>query len=157
MLFSKHLRRREAAWEVVDCRDISPIPMWDEDEDLEIAYTHPTNISYRFVYDLQTVEDLRKAVQVARCQLYRDAVRLKCNILLSEGWRCTLMRQGSRHRVEVVYSGRPARALGMGKVTCLSQPPFIGMLDNYEHQIVHYQEPQRRRVFRAWSRTSSMS
>jgi hypothetical protein len=32
MLFSKHFRRREAPWEVVDTRDVSPVPMWDDDD-----------------------------------------------------------------------------------------------------------------------------
>lgn len=115
---------------------------------------------------------MRKAVQVARYQLLQEVVRLKCNILLSEGyvllpvprlskltfadrWRCTLMRQGHRHRVEVVYSGRPARA--MGKVTRLPQPPFIAVLDHCEYQPKRHQEPQRRGLFRSWSRTLSMS
>lgn len=142
-------------WEVVDHRDVIPVPMWDEDEDLEIAYTHHANISYRFVHDLRAATDLRKAVQLARCQLLQDANRLKCNVLLSEGWRCTLMRQGQRHRVEVVYSGRPARA--MGQIVRFPQPPFIGVLDHCEHHITRYQQPRRRSLFRTWSRTSSIS
>ena len=53
--------------------------------DLEIAYTHHANISYRFVHDLRAATDLRKAVQLARRQLLQDANRLKCNVLISEG------------------------------------------------------------------------
>lgn len=32
MLFDKHFRREEEPWEVVDLKDVSPVPVWDEDE-----------------------------------------------------------------------------------------------------------------------------
>lgn len=119
---------------------------------MDIIRVHNTNITYKFIHDLQNADEVRKAVQYARARLIQDAIRLDYNVLLSEGWHCTLLRKGRRHRVEVVYSGRPARALG--KVFHLSQPPFMGVLDHCEYHFRNHRVPPRRKLFHSFSLAS---
>ncbi|KAI0690689.1 hypothetical protein BC835DRAFT_1280580 [Cytidiella melzeri] len=133
MLFSKHFRRREAPWEVVDSRLVSPVPMWDEDSEMEVLRMHDTDLLVELQHEIKNVAELRKAVQFARLRLMKEASQLQYNILLMEGWRYTLLRKGSRYRLDVVYSGRPAYATG--KIISHSPPPFIGMLDHCRHQM----------------------
>ena len=46
------------------------------------------------------------------------------------------MRKGKKYRVEVVYSGRPAYA--MGKVTSLPPLPFGSVLDHCQRELHHH-------------------
>ncbi|KAI0803056.1 hypothetical protein BC629DRAFT_1438147 [Irpex lacteus] len=135
-LISKHFRRREAPWEVVDSKDVSPVPMWDEDDELEVIRMHETNILVSVQHELRSVAELRKAVLFARHQLLREASKLHYNVLLMEGWRYTLLRKGHRYRLDVTYSGRPAYATGkVATSQPTSPPPFIGVLDHCRTQM----------------------
>ena len=184
MLFDKHLRRDEEAWEVVELKDVSPISMWDDDEGLWRPNVKPSCLHlticrprYRlrpqqddhFQVCLRPPRGCRPTGSSPLCPAAASAerspaevqhltirgVHLFCadsshkSLIPIPRWRCTLMRRGKQYRVEVVYSGRPARA--MGKVGLLPQPPFMGMLDQYQHQFKRYQDPPRRRLFRTWS------
>ncbi|KAJ3552435.1 hypothetical protein NM688_g4152 [Phlebia brevispora] len=159
MFFTKHFHRQEAPWEVIDSKTVNPIPMWDEDEgapkpdegqghrwsdrsaaELDVVRMHNTNIHFKFVHDLRHVTDLRRAVQHARYQLMQEAVRRNYNIMLLEGWHLTIMRKGKMYRVEVVYSGRPAYA--MGKIAALPPPPFMGVLDHCQKELHHHMPTQ---------------
>lgn len=50
------------------------------------------------------------------------------------------MRKGKKYRVEVVYSGRPAYA--MGKISAHPPPPFLGMLDQCQKELHHHMPAQ---------------
>ncbi|KAF7789858.1 hypothetical protein EIP86_000806 [Pleurotus ostreatoroseus] len=136
MLFKRHFRRREAPWEVVDSKAVNPIPVWDEDEPLDVVRMHSTDMQFKFVHDVRYVSDLRKALQHAQHQLRQEAARQNYNIMIVEGWQLTIMRKGKKYRVEVVYSGRPAYATG--KITALPPPPFMGMLDQCQKELHHH-------------------
>ncbi|KAI0343902.1 hypothetical protein BDW22DRAFT_1103518 [Trametopsis cervina] len=131
--FSKHFRRSEAPWEVVDCGDITPVPMWDEEDGIEVLRLLENDISFEFKHELRRIVDLRKAVLFARQQLMQDASGLGFNILLMEGWQYTLLRKGNRYRLDVVYRGRPAYAAG--KITPQPPPPFLDVLDRCKQQM----------------------
>ncbi|KAJ8508081.1 hypothetical protein ONZ45_g9605 [Pleurotus djamor] len=150
MLF--RFRRREAPWEVVDSKSVNPVPMYYEDEgepllflhiehcaeahlpfvnlvDFDIISTATSDTCGTYVFDVKHWKrgnELRNAVLFAQKQLLQSAAKQGYNILLLESWRITILRKGKHHRVEVWYSGRPARA--EGKLPSRRAPPFIGVL-----------------------------
>ncbi|KAJ7630707.1 hypothetical protein FB45DRAFT_916325 [Roridomyces roridus] len=139
-----HFRRREIPWEVVDRKAIKPVFYEGDDDDegpslpllpcvaVASVLTQATDIDIASVSDADTspaVDDaaeLRKAVVFARQQLLQTIQKKNFNALLSESWNLTILRRGKRHRVQVEYTGRPARLVG--KVPALRPPPFIQIL-----------------------------
>ncbi|PSR71294.1 hypothetical protein PHLCEN_2v12808 [Hermanssonia centrifuga] len=133
MIFGKHFHRKEAPWEVVDCHAVTPISMWDDIEELEVVRMHDADMSFKIEHDIQRSTDLQKVLQVARYHLMEQAFQHNFNVLLVEGWRLTLMRKGKKYRVEVVYTGRPAYA--MGKDTRVPAPPFLCFLEQCQREL----------------------
>ncbi|GLB36372.1 hypothetical protein LshimejAT787_0306600 [Lyophyllum shimeji] len=120
----------ETPWEVVDSRAVDPVPMYYEDEDLDIAVVGETDTRGTYVFEVKpgrTPPDLRRAVEFARQQLLHEVIKNGYNILLLESWQLTVYRRGKDHRIEVQYNGRPARALG--KLPGRRPPPFMGVLE----------------------------
>jgi len=104
--------------------------MYYDDEDLNIVSVGEADTVGTYVFDLKhipTSPELRNVVFFARQQLLQVILQKGFNVLLLESWSLTLFRNGKRHRVEVQYSGRPARALG--KIPALRPPPFMAVLE----------------------------
>jgi len=125
-------RRKEMPWEVVDTRSVDPVPMYYEDEDLDLLSVKENNVRRTYVLevkrDARQHNDLRNAVIFAREQLFKEVKKNGYNTLLLESWRVTLLRKAKLHRVEVEYSGRPALALNKVKKR---HPPFMAVLQTY--------------------------
>ncbi|KAF8707296.1 hypothetical protein AX14_013655 [Amanita brunnescens Koide BX004] len=66
----------------------------------------------------------------ARQQLIEEIARKGYNVLLYESWRAVVHRRGKEHRVEVRYSGRPARISGAVQRHHDSYPPCLGVLQS---------------------------
>ncbi|KAI0936092.1 hypothetical protein AcV5_004316 [Taiwanofungus camphoratus] len=130
------IRRINEPWEVVDSRAVEPVPMYDDDDDLELVYVADTDLTNTYLFDRETRHsaalDLHAAVAHARTRLLREAARRGCNVLLLEGWCVTLLRKGRRHRVEVRYTARPARVAN--KPPARPPPPFLAVLDLWRVQ-----------------------
>ncbi|KAF5377552.1 hypothetical protein D9615_005201 [Tricholomella constricta] len=125
-----NFRRRETPWEVVDSRAVDAIPMYYEDEELDIAIVGEADTRGTYVFEVnprKKAPDLRKAVEFARQQLLEEVVKKGYNILLLESWQLTVYRRGKEHRIEVQYNGRPARA--QGKLPARRPPPFMAVLE----------------------------
>jgi len=123
-------RRREAAWEVVDSRNVDPVPMYYEDEDLDLDVVKDSNVRRTYVVEIKRDamknNVLPRTVVFAREQLLQEVNKNGYNILLLEGWRVTVLRKAKLYRVEVEYSGRPART--QNKVP-QRHPPFMAVLE----------------------------
>jgi len=130
MLF--HFRRKEIPWEVVDSKAVEPVHMYyDEDKDLDIESVGEVDTCGTYVFhvgQLKNAADLRNAVVFARQQLLKEVGKKGFNVLLSESWDLTIYRRGKRHRVQVNYSGRPARVVG--DLPALRPPPFMQVLQD---------------------------
>ncbi|KAG5719312.1 hypothetical protein E4T56_gene13296 [Termitomyces sp. T112] len=125
-----NFRRKEVPWEVVNSSTVDAVPMYYEDEDLEIAFTGQSNIRGTYVFDVSSgtkVPELRRVIEFARQQLLQRIAKKGYNILLLEGWQLTVYRRGKEHRIEVQYTGRPARAFG--KLPESRSPPFTAVLE----------------------------
>ncbi|KAF9480445.1 hypothetical protein BDN70DRAFT_877582 [Pholiota conissans] len=122
-------RRKETPWEVVGSQSVDPIPMYYDDEDLDLIYVKNTNVQRKYVIDVKKDQDLQnelqKAIVFARAQLLEEVKKNGYNILLLESWHITVLRKAKLHRVEVEYNGRPAIALNTLKER---HPPFIQVL-----------------------------
>jgi len=130
-----HLRRKEVPWEVVGSRTVETVNMYDDDDaDLQVLRASDTNMGCKFVHEISSGEDLRTAVYSARHQLMLCILTKQFNTLLSEGWRITIMRNGKKYRVEVTYIGRPAFVAG--KQRGRPPPPFLGVLDYYQRELL---------------------
>ncbi|KAG5639325.1 hypothetical protein H0H81_004528 [Sphagnurus paluster] len=126
-----NFRRREIPWEVVDNKSVNAIPMYYEDEDLDIAVVGEADTRGTYVFQVTSGKEapsLRNAVEFARQQLLQEIIKKGYNILLLESWQLTVFRRGKEHRIEVQYCGRPARALG--KLPARRPPPFMAVLEN---------------------------
>ncbi|PPQ90447.1 hypothetical protein CVT25_014965 [Psilocybe cyanescens] len=81
-------RRKEIPWEVVDSKSIQPVPMYYEDEDLDVVSVKETNVRRTYVLDVKRdareSNQLLRAVVFAREQLQQEIKRNGYNILLSE-------------------------------------------------------------------------
>ncbi|RDB28516.1 hypothetical protein Hypma_015282 [Hypsizygus marmoreus] len=124
-----NFRRKETPWEVVDSRSVEPVPMYYEDEDLDIAVVGEADTRGTYVFEVNPAKkplELRDAVVFARQQLLQEVIKKGYNVLLLESWHLTVYRRGKQHRVEVQYGGRPARALG--KLPNRRPPPFMAVL-----------------------------
>ncbi|KAH9487153.1 hypothetical protein JR316_0001222 [Psilocybe cubensis] len=122
-------RRKEIAWEVVDSKSIQPVPMFYEDEDLEVVSIKETNVRRTYVLDVKRdareSNQLLRALMFAREQLQQEIKRNGYNVLLSESWNVTVLRKAKLHRIQVEYGGRPALALN--KIP-ERHPPFMAIL-----------------------------
>jgi len=130
MFFSIRTRRKETPWEVVDSKAVEPVPMYYDDEDLDIVHVGETDTCGTYVFEVKHLPQdaqLRHAVFFAREQLLQEAGKKNFNVLLLESWNLTLYRRGKQYRVEVKYNGRPAHALG--KIPSRRPPPFIRVLE----------------------------
>ncbi|KAH9947642.1 hypothetical protein B0H21DRAFT_314401 [Amylocystis lapponica] len=133
-------RRKEDPWEVVDSKVIEPVPMYDDDDDIEILRVGESELSRVVTFDMKKTSqqpDIVGAVDYARSRVLRDAAKRGYNVLLCEGlsarWQLTLLRKGKWHRVEVHYVGRPAAV--KGNVPELPPPPFVNMLQALQAQV----------------------
>lgn len=130
MLFPFRTRRKETPWEVVDSKAVEPVPMYYDDEDLDVVHVGDTDTCGTYVFEVKHFPkdtQLRNAVFFAREQLLQETLKKNFNVLLLESWNLTLYRRGKQYRVEVRYSGRPAHALG--KIPSHRPPPFIQILE----------------------------
>lgn len=97
--------------------------------DLDIVSVGEVDTCGTYVFhveQLKNAADLRNAVVFARQQLLKEVGKKGFNVLLSESWDLTIYRRGKRHRVQVNYSGRPARI--DGDLPALRPPPFMQVL-----------------------------
>ncbi|KAK0246003.1 hypothetical protein EDD85DRAFT_1017016 [Armillaria nabsnona] len=131
MLF-KFRRHWETPWEVVDSKAVKPVYMYYDDEDsLDIVAVSDADTRGTYVFEVNhlTRTALRNAVTFSRQQLIHQVAKKGFNVLVLESWRLTVFRRGKSHRVEVMYSGRPAEALG--KLPHLPPPPFMDVLHEF--------------------------
>jgi len=120
------VKRHEKPWEVVDSKSVEPVPLFDEEDDIDIIYVHETRVVRTFVFDVRKDEDLENSLLFAQQQFLEQVQRRGYNALWSEGWQLTLLRKAKRHRVEVKYIGQPACLTG--KPVQPHQPPFLAVL-----------------------------
>jgi len=120
------VKRHEKPWEVVDSKSVEPVPLFDEEDDIDIIYVHETRVVRTFVFDVRKDEDLENSLLFAQQQFLEQVERRGYNALWSEGWQMTLLRKAKRHRVEVKYIGQPACLTG--KPVQPHQPPFLAVL-----------------------------
>ncbi|KAF8203290.1 hypothetical protein BJ912DRAFT_1037728 [Pholiota molesta] len=122
-------RRKEMPWEVVESQSVDPVPMYYDDEDLDLIYIKRSNVQRKYVLDVRNDQhlqsELQKAIVFARNQLLEEIKRNGYNILLLESWHITVLRRAKLHRVEVEYNGRPAIAMNTLKER---HPPFMEVL-----------------------------
>ncbi|KAJ2928869.1 hypothetical protein H1R20_g8228, partial [Candolleomyces eurysporus] len=126
------LRRKEAPWEVVDNKFVDPSPTYYGDDELDIDTVSQTDIKGTYVFDMKTrysgIQDLQRALTFSRQQLLREAFERGYNVLLVESWQLTIFQKAKHRRIEVRYSGRPARVVGDASSNETQSPPFIGIL-----------------------------
>ncbi|PFH50743.1 hypothetical protein AMATHDRAFT_60585, partial [Amanita thiersii Skay4041] len=107
-MFLFKFRRREDPWEVVDSKVVDPIPMFDDEDDIDIDVISDVDMVGTYVFDVKkwggSVE-VPKALMFARQQLLQYIPKKGYNILLQEGWCVTVFRRCKQHRVEVRYVG----------------------------------------------------
>ncbi|KAK7694430.1 hypothetical protein QCA50_001616 [Cerrena zonata] len=129
----RFFRRKEIPWEVVGTKYVDPVPMYDEDEVLDVVRVSRTDTSIKFMHDIYEMSDIRRAIQTARLLLLQRIQQDRYNTLLSEGWQITVLRKGNKHRVEVTYTGRAAYI--SAKPKSRSAPPFLDVLEFYRRDI----------------------
>jgi len=120
-------KRKEKPWEVVDSKAVEPVPLFDEDDDIDIIYVHEARVVRNFVFEVRKDKDLENSLLFAQQQFFEEVQRKGYNTLWSEGWQLTLLRKAKRHRVEVKYIGQPACLTGK-QVQPPHQPPFLAVL-----------------------------
>ncbi|KAF5368338.1 hypothetical protein D9758_002370 [Tetrapyrgos nigripes] len=127
MLF--RTRSKEVAWEVVDTRDVEPICMYSEDEDLDLEAISDYDIRGTYVFDIKTKTSYtasQSAIVFAQQQLLKEVEKKGYNIFLNESWRLTVLRRKAQYRLEVEYCGRPAHV--HGETPAIKPPPFMEVL-----------------------------
>ncbi|KAF9535575.1 hypothetical protein CPB83DRAFT_841991 [Crepidotus variabilis] len=123
--------RRETPWEVVDSRCVAPTPIYYQNEELELEAVKQADVKRKYVLDVRPHSklnaELKKAVVFARDQLLSEVRKNGYNLLLLESWHLTLLRRGKLHRIEVEYTGRPARTPNQ---ISPRPPPFMAVLQH---------------------------
>lgn len=117
---------------MVDSKAVKPVYMYYDDEDsLDIVAVSDVDTRGTYLFDVNhlTCVALRNAVTFSRQQLIQEVAKKDFNVLLLESWRLTIFRRGKSHRIEIMYSGRPAQVLG--KLPHLPPPPFIDVLHEF--------------------------
>lgn len=112
----------------------SPSPLssaYDDDSTFEESWDN--SMSYRDPHDFSPAQ-AREALISARCQLLSSSEmrKLGVNALFSEGWTVTKLRKGSKYRLQVRYTARPAKAVlrsGASKASLTGLPPFMDLLE----------------------------
>ncbi|KAF9456149.1 hypothetical protein BDZ94DRAFT_438576 [Collybia nuda] len=128
-----NFRRRETPWEVVDSKSVEPVPMYYGDDDLDITIVGEVDVRGTYVFNVNRMRGIintQDAVIFARQQLLTEVVKKGYNTLLLESWQLTVLRRGKEHRIEVRYSGRPARTLN--KLPSRGKPPFMAVLQAHQ-------------------------
>ncbi|KAK2462090.1 hypothetical protein APHAL10511_006553 [Amanita phalloides] len=131
MLFK--CRRQETPWEVVESYSVDPVPMFEDDNDLDVKVISKSLLGRTYTFDLRTrrsTKDITDALMFARRQFIEDIKQTEYNVLLCEGWRAILYRRGKQHRVEIRYTGKPARVTGVAKIHQDPPPPYLGVLQS---------------------------
>ncbi|KAG8972881.1 hypothetical protein FRB90_010110 [Tulasnella sp. 427] len=110
-------------------RSPSPLSSAYDDDSLEESW----DSSFRDPHDF-TPAQAREALISARCQLMSSSEMRKMgvNALFSEGWTITKLRKGSKYRLQVTYTARPAKAVlrsGASKASLTGLPPFMDLLE----------------------------
>ncbi|KAG8703966.1 hypothetical protein FRC09_003850 [Ceratobasidium sp. 395] len=123
MLF--HAPRRPT-WEVVDHKEVKPMPAYYDQGDLQILKVHDSDIAGQYEFEMKTDFRCRQALVAARMELLHEIKKDQCNVLLVEGWKLTKLRRGHEMRIRVHYHGRPARATGNMRHR---YPPFMEILE----------------------------
>ncbi|KAG9011916.1 hypothetical protein FRB90_006940 [Tulasnella sp. 427] len=79
-----------------------------------------------------TLSQTREALRYARAQLLatEQLTSIGANVLLFEGWAVTHLRKGTQHRLQIRYSGRPARVSFVSPPSSPALPPFMELLPN---------------------------
>ncbi|TDL28738.1 hypothetical protein BD410DRAFT_712419 [Rickenella mellea] len=123
------LRRRELPWEVVDYKVVEPVPMFYDDEDIDIVLVSECETRGTYVFDINELGKWHAArsLEFSRQQLLRELSNKGYNSLISEGWSMTVLRKGKRHRMVVQYDGRGAIISGKFDPR---PPPFLDMLNS---------------------------
>ncbi|TFK76873.1 hypothetical protein BDN72DRAFT_830041 [Pluteus cervinus] len=131
------LRRKEIPWELVERRTVDAVPTYYDDEVFDVAAVGKADAHGTYIYDLQELRkstnistNIADAVVFSRKQLLQRAEENGFNALLLESWEVTIYRKGKRYRLEVKYSGRPARI--NGKVAKHRPPPFMALLRTHD-------------------------
>ncbi|KAI0314986.1 hypothetical protein OF83DRAFT_1164985 [Amylostereum chailletii] len=127
-LYHFAFKKPEAPWEVVDSKSVEPVPLWDDEDDLDIIYIHDTDIVRNYVFDVRAQKDIQRSLIFAQQQMLHEVRSKGYNVLWCEGWDLTLLRKAKRYRVEVRYIGRPAYL--SGKPLASPLPPFMGVIDH---------------------------
>ncbi|KAG6911778.1 hypothetical protein DXG01_000024 [Tephrocybe rancida] len=81
-------RRKEVPWEVVNSRTVDAVPMYYEDEDLDVAVMGESDTRGTYVFEVHSgkkAPELRKAVEFSRQQLLQEIIKKGYNILVLEG------------------------------------------------------------------------
>ncbi|KIJ68746.1 hypothetical protein HYDPIDRAFT_147281 [Hydnomerulius pinastri MD-312] len=124
-------RKSELPWEVVGCKTVEPVLMFDEEDELDIVRVRGTDTCGKYIFDFKkhapNGAQCASAVVFAKQQLLQEITQRNYNILLLESWTLTLLRQGKRHRIQVDYNGRPGYV--SGKLPPLRPPPFMAVLE----------------------------
>ncbi|PCH33440.1 hypothetical protein WOLCODRAFT_61569, partial [Wolfiporia cocos MD-104 SS10] len=83
-------REIDEPWEVVDSKCVEPVPMYDDDEDLQILRVSDTELSASYEFDRNAVRgagrhfNVHAALLHTRSRLRREAAHRGYNILLTE-------------------------------------------------------------------------
>lgn len=88
---------------------------------------------FRDPHDFTSIQ-AREALLSARNQLLSSSELRKAggNVLYSEGYQITKLRKGSRYRMQIQYTARPAKAIarkGAPKSLFAGSPPFMDLLE----------------------------
>ncbi|TFY76306.1 hypothetical protein EWM64_g7704 [Hericium alpestre] len=121
-------RKHECAWEVVDSKNVDPVAVCDQDDDLDVIYVHETDVVRTYMFDVRDEKDFHNALLFAQRQFVEEVRSKGYNTLWTEGWQATLLRKGKKHRIEVRYTARPACL--SGKPLQDHEPPFMAVLDD---------------------------
>lgn len=73
--------------------------------------------------------DLKKALIFARGEIVKQVEASGKNALIVEGWAVTVLRQGSRYRLQIEYTARPA-VVSYPDQPRLRRPPYLEVIDS---------------------------
>ncbi|EGN99378.1 hypothetical protein SERLA73DRAFT_53841 [Serpula lacrymans var. lacrymans S7.3] len=87
--FRRKKSDKETSWEVVGCIAIDPVPVYDDDDDLDISYVREMDTCGTYVFDnlkhFPSKAQLANAVLFAQQQLLHEVARGNYHVLLLEG------------------------------------------------------------------------
>jgi len=118
-------KKHHKPWEVVDSKAVEPVPLFEDDDDIDIIYVHETRVVRTYVFDVRKDNDVESSLLFAQQQFIEEVQRKGYNAFWTEGWQLTLLRKAKRHRVEIKYIGQPACLTGKIEP---HRPPFLAVL-----------------------------